>query len=594
MAGPSRQRPAATRRMGAILAALALASCAGEPPYATSSSTLARSSDGTIWLASPDDDALVGIDPDTLSERARIAIEGGPEGVAAVGQALVVTLGRAAEVAWVEGDAVTRLAVPCGGTRAVVADGRGGALVSCPWDDLVLGLGPEGVRFTLAAPGRPTALAVLGDRFAVSASRTGRLREHALDDLRVLSDVALADRRGHAATLVDAIGADPERGGFVALYQLVDHDSDRARPPSRGGYGSVDDGEPRIEPRLSGPCGGRYARFDGGARVFSGPSAIAIRGGVRWVVHRGTDDVAALGCDEGAALAPRLATFHVGRGPRGVLASEDGRVAWVDVGFAHAVARLELDRAARGPEGPAGEASLERTRARGASALSEAARRGRALFFDATNTHLTPSGIVSCGSCHPDGGEDGLAWFLHTANVGPKLRRTPAAWGARAALSPFHWDGEFADAAELTRATIRELMEGDGLFVDTAAIAAWMAEAPTPPGRPVRDAEDRARVARGEALFAERGCGECHAGPHLSDARRHEVLAPSEDEAARLPGAITPSLRAVRARPPYFHDGRAPTLRALVAEHHGGGRHGRTADLDGADLDALVAYLETL
>lgn len=579
---------------GALALAL-LAGCATEPAgFAASSSTIVRTADGaTLWVTSPDDDALVAIDAVSLEETRRIAIAGGPEQVALVGEALVVTLSRASEVVWIKQDSLTRLPVPCGGTRAVVADGRGGALVSCPNDDLVLGLGAGGVTFEMPSPGRPTALAVRGDRFAVSASRLGRLRVHALDDRRVLSDVAASERPGLAASQLDAITT--LQGDFLAAFQRVDHDSDRARPPTQGGYGSVVAGEPRIEPRLLGPCAARYARFDGGARVLSGPSALAAGGGVLWVAHLATDDVVALSCDGGAGeLAPRLVTFTVGRGPRGIVTSEDGRTAWVDVGFARSVARLELDETTRGPEGPVLEATLERTRAVGPTHLSEAALAGRSLFFDADDTHLTPSGVVTCGTCHPAGGEDGLAWFLHTEEVGPKLRRTPPAWGARAALAPFHWDGEHTDGAELARGTIHALMEGDGLFVDTAAIAAYMAEIPLPPGRPIRDDADRARVEAGRVLFEASGCAECHAGEHLADGAMHDVVAPGDDEAARLSAVDTPTLRGVRARPPYLHDGRAGTLRAVLTDHNPGDRHGRTTHLTDPELDALVAYLETL
>jgi len=583
-----------TKKTKLVPVVLALVACGPQPAsFSAAASTIVRDDDGTLWVTSPDDDALVAIDPSSLEERERVAIEGGPAMVARVGDALVVTLERATEVAWVEGGAVTRVATPCGGTRAVVADGRGGAVVSCPNDDLVLGLRRDGVAWELEAPGRPTALAVLDDRLAVTASRQGRLRIYSLDDRRLVSEQTPVQREGFAASQLDAVAFDPGRREFVGAYQRVDHDSDRDRPPLEGGYGSVFAGEPRIEPRLTGPCGARYARFDGGPRVLSGPSAVAAAGDVLWVAHRQTDDVVALRCDPDAALLPRRVTFTVGRGPRGIVLSDDGRTAWVDLGFAHAVARLELDATMRGPEGPVVESTLERTRDVGPSHLSEAAMEGRALFFDADDTHLTPSGIVTCGTCHPAGGEDGLSWFLHTANVGPKLRRTPPAWGARPGLTPFHWDGEFDDGATLSMTTIRELMEGDGLLIDTGAIATWMAELPLPIGRPARDDVDAARIDEGRALFDER-CASCHAGALYADGMLHDVLTDSPDAAAAMEAVDTPSLRAVRLRAPYLHDGRAPTLRAVLIDHNEGDGHGRTSDLDDARIDALVAFLETL
>ncbi len=573
---------------------LALA-CESPPSFTASSSTIVLEPDErALWVTSPDDDAVVQIDADTLSERARVHVEGAPEQLALVDGALVVSLAGATEIAIVEGSSVRRMPVPCGGTRAVVADGRGGALVSCPSDDRVLRVRPDADRpdWIVDAPGRPTALAVAGDRFAVSAARLGLVRVHELEGGALLEEIALECRFGFAATSVDALAYDG--AGFAASFQRVDHDSDRSRPRERGGYGSVIDGEPRIEPRLSSRCGTRYARFDGGARAVSGPSALAIAGGLVWIAHRATSDVVVLACDGGDPIG-RVATFDVAGAPRGIAVGAGGRVAWVDAGFAHSVARIELPEDARAPEGPFLAPALERTRTLGTTALSEEALRGRAIFFDAEDTHLTPSGVVACGTCHPSGGDDGLTWFFSTPGIAPKVRRTPPAWGARAALAPHHWDGELADAETLATATIRELMEGDALLVDTRAIAAWMDEAPFPPGRPIAPEEEES-LAVGRALFEsdEVGCASCHAGELLSDASAHDVLPPSNDPLADLRSAYTPSLRGVRAHPPYLHDGRAPTLRAVLVDANPDDRHGRTSHLSGAELDALIVYLETL
>lgn len=564
-----------------------LLACTEHAERVASSSTIVRGPEGSIWLTSPDDDAVIELDPDTLEVRTTIAIDGEPAQLAFAGERLYVTLAQSSDVAIVvEGANVRRVPTPCGGTRAVVADGDA-AIVSCPNDDLVLRVG-DAIDWTLESPGRPTALAIRDDRLAVSASRAGRMRVYSLDDRTLLEDVALSDTPGLAAVQVDAIAADPI-GAFSALYSRVDHDTDRDRPAERGGYGSVVDGEPRIEPLLRSRCGSEYARFDGGARVFSGPSALALSadGALLWVAHRATDDVAVLRCDGGSPIG-RAATFEVGRGPRGIVLSDDGRTAWVDAGFGHSVARLELTDGAS-TEGPVLPATLERTRELGPTRLSAQALRGRSIFFDADDTHLTPSGIVTCGTCHPDGGDDGLVWFLHTRNVEPKLRRTPAAWGARPSLAPFHWNGELPDARALAESTIRELMEGDALLVDLDAIGAWMAEAPTPPGRPIDAAE-------GRALFesSEVGCASCHAGELASDARTHDVLAPSADPLAAIAEVDTPSLRGVRARPPFLHDGRAATLLDVLTVHNEGDRHGRTSHLSQGELEALARYLETL
>jgi cytochrome c peroxidase len=56
----------------------------------------------------------------------------------------------------------------------------------------------------------------------------------------------------------------------------------------------------------------------------------------------------------------------------------------------------------------------------------------------------------------------------------------------------------------------------------------------------------------------------------------------------------TPSLLGVGATAPYFHDGSARTLREVLTTGNPGDRMGRTSHLKAEDIDALVAYLETL
>lgn len=569
-------------RLTPLLLAAALG--CGQPAddaVTSSGATIAREG-GQLWLTSPDDDRVEVLDADSLAVARTIEVPGAPDQLLRVEGGWLVSLAGAAELAFVplEG-AVARVPVPCGGTRGLAALPGGDVLTTCPNDDRVLRLRrAEGwqVAEEVALPGRPGAIATLDARAFVALERGGAVVE--LDEALVeRARWPLAPDPGFAATRLQTLIA-TGRGGVIAAYQRVDHDSDRERAPERGGYGSVEDGAPRIEPRLFARCAGRYARFDGGLRVLSGPSALAHANGRLWIVNQFTGRVAVVRCaGEGVgsseAEAELLAVFRVGAGARGVVVDAAGETAWVDVGFDHAVARLSF-RDAR--PGAVAEPALERVRATGERRLTAPAERGRRLFFDATDTHLTPSGVVTCGTCHPGGGEDGLAWFLHTPGVPRKVRRTPPVWDA--AGRPLHWDAEFADGATLSGATIRELMEGDGLLVDLDAMAAFMAELPPPPGAP------REGIEEGRALFEAR-CAGCHPGGR-SDGLRHATLPASEDPDARLPDARTPDLRGVRARPPYFHDGRAPDLDAALQVP------GPHEVPDAGERSELRRYLETL
>ncbi|MEO1267710.1 MAG: cytochrome c peroxidase, partial [Myxococcota bacterium] len=582
----------------------------------------------TLWVSSPDDATIIALDPETLEVRQQIAAPGGPEHVAIVSGQLVVTLAEATEVLFLDpttGSPTATVPVPCGGTRAVVGlqtpDTPPQVAVTCPYDDRLLILDPltHTLRATLHTPARPTAIAASGDTVTVTSSHTGvvwrigaaSLLNHTSPDPWTPSALKAhhttltpiqpspSDRN---ASLFDALAVDPDSGQVWGVYQSVDNDSDRNRPPSEGGYGSVIDGTPRIEPRLWGDgCGtGTFARFDGGRRVFSGPVALASQAGHIWIVNRFTQNVAVLRCrpepsmpSNTDGLPELVAHFRIGAGARGIALDPGGQVAFIDVGFDHAIARLDLNQLQNTPiERP----TLERRRDIGPLNLSVSAQLGRNLFHDATNTHLTPSGVVACATCHPNGGDDGLVWFLHTTGVSRRLRRTAPAWNARREAAPYHWDGEFATGAELAEDTIQQLMEGDALLIDTYAIAAYMDEVPLPPPRPLTP-EEQALAQEGKRLFesTDVGCTQCHTGASWTNNTFHpQVVPPSADPDGAIDTVVTRPLRAVRARAPFLHDGRAGTLESIHAEHNPNDTHGRTQHLSPHQRQALRLYLETL
>ena len=81
----------------------------------------------------------------------------------------------------------------------------------------------------------------------------------------------------------------------------------------------------------------------------------------------------------------------------------------------------------------------------------------------------------------------------------------------------------------------------------------------------------RTQVARGKKLFdsAELGCRSCHDGKQYTDQDKHKFTA------ATLPEADTPSLIGLAASAPYYHDGSAATLEALLRDRGARPRHGR-------------------
>ena len=127
--------------------------------------------------------------------------------------------------------------------------------------------------------------------------------------------------------------------------------------------------------------------------------------------------------------------------------------------------------------------------------------------------------------------------------------------------------------------------ELEGLHERAAAVDAWLSSLPAlPASEPV----DPAAVAAGKKLFFDPdvGCTGCHSGPKLTSNATVDV-------GTGAPFQV-PSLRGVAWRAPFLHDGRAATLHDRFGPGGGGDAHGNTTQLDAPQVDALVAYLETL
>jgi len=102
-----------------------------------------------------------------------------------------------------------------------------------------------------------------------------------------------------------------------------------------------------------------------------------------------------------------------------------------------------------------------------------------------------------------------------------------------------------------------------------------------------------AAAERGKALFETKAdCVRCHPAPYFTDQQSHNVgiLSPNEPDGLY----DTPALIEAYRTAPYFHDGRARTLREALTIHNEKGLHGETDDLTEQEAADLVAYLLSL
>lgn len=199
--------------------------------------------------------------------------------------------------------------------------------------------------------------------------------------------------------------------------------------------------------------------------------------------------------------------------------------------------------------------------------------------------HTNDGGMLAlaCASCHAEGRDDGRVWRFDP--IGP--RRTPTLGGGIMGTLPLHWDGDMSDLGLLMDEVFTRRM--GGLKQSPRRVRAfgqWLDQLPAFRPNPVNvDA-----VARGRALFESKpvGCADCHSGPALTN---NDTVDVGTGKAFQVPPLV-----GLGARAPFMHDGCAPTLRDRFSQSTecGGSDHGHTSQLSAAELDDLVAYLESL
>lgn len=425
------------------------------------------------------------------------------------------------------------------------------------------GLDEPSISYLSLDPATPSATT---DRFG-SALAPGQTR--AEDEGRSFA------RNAFGATFVG-------HGIAVVPHQLsTPHLPDDGAPVTSGGYGGGDGFTPPVQHRLAflaapeGNASGVRTAF-ASAGVHQ-PRAMAYDPGTDTLVFAGFGSDNVLAVADVSQATVHLAWQHTvtggACGPNGLsIDPDDGDV----------VMFCSLDRTTVRLT-PNGNAAVQSGRSAelAKSHLSASAQRGREVFRRGNSQQISSGGAMACSNCHAEGRTDGLTWFLQG-----NILQTPLLTGRVMGSHPFKWDGKDSDLdASLTNTVGR--LGGTGLTRrEVQDLAAFLASS-EPPRAPAT--EDRDAVARGKALFESEttGCAECHYGPLLTDQQRHE-MAPDLGE------VDTPSLIGLAQSAPYYHDGSAQTLEALLRGKGNIHGMGRTSKLDEPQVSDLVAYLETL
>jgi mono/diheme cytochrome c family protein len=165
-------------------------------------------------------------------------------------------------------------------------------------------------------------------------------------------------------------------------------------------------------------------------------------------------------------------------------------------------------------------------------------------------------------------------------------------WNAYVAVTQMHGQGNFSDP----RLGIQVVQSPDLVTSKLPALRAYQLSLTTPP--PPSGTVDAVAAERGRVVFNGAGrCATCHVGRTFTDVNSGRLHDPSETGmdpryAARTSQKRyrTTPLRALWQHPPYFHDGSAATLTAVV-DHYDGARNLRLTSQQKRDL---VEYLKTL
>ena len=301
------------------------------------------------------------------------------------------------------------------------------------------------------------------------------------------------------------------------------------------------------------------------------PSALAVADDGTVVVTLGGVGEIAIGKENDFSLH----RIEVGRRPAAVAVTSDSRLAAVANMFDDTISLVDLS-----------SRQVTETISLGPRRELTLAEQGERLFYDGSLSH---DRWMSCNSCHTDGHTNGqLNDNLSDTTFGAP-KRVLSLLGKRG-TEPFAWNAGAEDYAEQIFKSVTQTMQSDKDPSDKQiqALTAFLETLEPPPSiDAARGTLDQAAVDRGRQVFSSLDCARCHAPPRYTTPELYDVGLEDQLGGRKF---NPPALLGVGQRGPYFHDGRAKSLREVFGKH----RHQLDEPLDESSLADLLAFLRSL
>lgn len=442
---------------------------------------------------------------------------------------------------------------------------------------VVVDLGSASVRGRIAVPPFPAGLAVWGDFLYVTHFWSGQISLIYLPQQRLIATA----NTGLDTGLSQAIEIDVTRG-LAYLPQTRSNAQNTHLTFDTTVFPVVNVLD------LRGLASQRTSRItlDTADRPVNMPFAVALDRFRQYlfVANAGSDNISVIDLNTGESRGQ----IPVGANPRGILLNRDNSKLFVHNTLDGTLSIIETRNLTVDDEIPISDFNIP------VDTLIASQ-----LFYSAADPRLSAQNWISCANCHFDGLSDGRVW--QGFPNGP--RNTPTLFSLLD-TPPYNWSATWdeLDDAELK---IRELQGGTGLIeapsvspglgdphaglsLDLDVLATYLSGIAGPPTvAPV----DTALVERGQQVFDEQSCGDCHTGTIGTNLQPYDVGTGTSSAEKAGTTFDTPSLRWLWLSAPYFHDGSASTLHDVFMLP---GKHQLIQSVSPEDIDALVAYLLTL